>query len=263
MCMCTYTHFDSLSQAYQRAIKSYFYCGYQLVIYVRLCMHEWTAGGSMTVLGFFLRLYRSTVRIYTLAAPPGTTRRFNFTKVGLGYLFQIRFSNENTFRIISSFFFRSCAVIPFSFYIYNRTIYYAGLVFAVGFFLLIIPRSNVRVRRVFCVHFAVWMKRFCLCIEWNVNAQTAELTFMFFFSFGFRLAATEHINDTGSHGNAVQRARDYSDWYLCRLRNLRCTKGEFIFDVIFLNYVCNEVTRWLRIIRNFIAFLCKHKLPRH
>lgn len=25
------------------------------------------------------------------------------------------------------------------------------------------------------------MERYCLCIEWNVNAQTAELTFMVFF----------------------------------------------------------------------------------
>lgn len=75
------------------------------------------------------------------------------------------------------------------------------------------------------------MERFCLCIKWNVNAQTAELTFI----LGFRLAPTGRINDTGSHGNAVQRARDYSDWCLCRLRNLRCAKGEFIFIVFFFN----------------------------
>lgn len=59
-----------------------------------------------------------------------------------------------------------------------------------------------------------------------------------FYAF-FRLAATRRINDTGSHGDAVQRARDYSDWCLCRLRNLRCAKGKFIFVVISVT-VCNE-----------------------
>lgn len=122
------------------------------------CIYMNEAGVSMTVFGFSSSIERiSFDSPYTHIPPQDTTRRFNFAKVGLGYLFQIRFSNENTFRIISSFFFIRCAVIPASFYIYNRPIYYAGLVFAVGlfFFLLIIAGSTVRVRRIFCVQFAV------------------------------------------------------------------------------------------------------------